>query len=115
MRFALALLLLCAAVVAHAQTTVTTTPGDADARLYPRTTQIIADQYAGTASIGAGDSVTVTVAGITVQDIAVVSYVGKVPTTEGGAALGWAIWTDGVLTVYGRNTYTATYLILRLR
>lgn len=71
--------------------------------------------FSGTAVIGTGDSVRVSVPHLKVSDIAVVSYLhnDKFPIQDETTTLGAAIWTVGELVIHGIEGKKVSYMVMR--
>lgn len=65
----------------------------------------------GTATIGAGDSVQVSVTNLTTSGIAVVSY--KATRLAADTAATWSIWASGKLSLYGKFAKVISYWIMK--
>ncbi|MBI5646697.1 MAG: hypothetical protein HY962_07170 [Ignavibacteriae bacterium] len=116
MKTVLMLVVMCATLCA--QTTVESVPyeQDNDSRISLRGTRFVFTDLAGLVQIGPDDSATVSIDGLTSTDFAIVSYANRGPVLQAAEEpnVGWAIWQDGILTVYGRNDSYVLYLILRV-
>lgn len=74
-----------------------------------------ASRISGTVTLGAGDSVTVNIDGVTSTDKVLLAYSSTAAEAATTTVLSWGVWADvpNTLTIYGTATKTATYIIIR--
>lgn len=74
----------------------------------------VAIRASGSALIGAGDSVQVTIEHATPTDIVILGYVAaKSATGDIATALSWQCIAENVITIYGDESKTVHYMVIR--